>query len=285
MLTTRFHTDSDSLAPTIQRLFLICSMGHLVLSSVSHADSPSLRTQVVLATYRLEHPKTSGSAFIIGRPDPSDSEGTNLLLVTAAHAFEKMDGDQATLVLRKKGENGDWAPMPTKIEIRKDNKPLFQKHPKQDIAVMSLKLPARLVSYLPLSVLANGDDWKASGLEPGSLIRCVGFPHASHFKPSKAGFPLTRLGCVAGFPLRPYTKQGRFLVDFNTFEGDSGGPVYYEPMGNHPAQVKVIGLVHGQHFIDEQYALIYQQGKIRKRLGLAIIVNSQAILETIESLP
>ena len=40
-----------------------------------------------------------------------------------------------------------------------------------------------------------------------------------------------------------------------------------------------------QHFLDERFKLVYQEGMTRKRLGLAIIVNSQAILETIESLP
>jgi len=30
--------------------------------------------------------------------------------------------------------------------------------------------------------------------------------------------------------------------------------------------------------------MVYREGVIRKRLGMAIIVNSQAILETIESL-
>ena len=49
-------------------------------------------------------------------------------------------------------------------------------------------------------------------------------------------------------------------------------------------QLKVIGLVHGQHFLNEHYRMVYREGVIRKRLGMAIIVNSQAILETIESL-
>lgn len=64
--------------------------------------------------------------------------------------------------------------------------------------------------------------------------------------------------------------------------GDSGGPVYLDESGR---SVKIIGLVHGQHFLDEQFKRVYQEGRIRKRLGLAIIVNSQAILEAIELVP
>jgi hypothetical protein len=42
--------------------------------------------------------------------------------------------------------------------------------------------------------------------------------------------------------------------------------------------------VQGQHFLDERYKLVYQEGLTRKRLGIAIVVNSQAILETITAM-
>ena len=80
-------------------------------------------------------------------------------------------------------------------------------------------------------------------------------------------------------------KHPTFLVDYNTFEGDSGGPVYLEMVRDGKPQIKIVGLVHGQHFIEERYKLVYQEGVTKKRLGLAIIVNSQAILETIQALP
>ena len=135
-----------------------------------------------------------------------------------------------------------------------------------------------------MSLLASADDWENGSPDPGSPIRAVGFPHVNQFKPSPAGFPLTRLGCVASYPLTPYEKHPTFLVDYNTFEGDSGGPVYGEFTEDGRPYLKVIGLVHGQHFLNERYEMVYQEGTIRKRLRMAIIVNSQAILETIEAL-
>ncbi len=74
-------------------------------------------------------------------------------------------------------------------------------------------------------------------------------------------------------------------MNCNTSEGDSGGPVCFETAERDGFATRVIGLLHGQHFIDERYEMVYQSGRIRKRLGVAIVVNSQAILETLETLP
>ncbi len=256
----------------------------LFLVSGAAAEAPNLRTQIVLATYRLEHPKTSATAFAIRRPDAADQDGGQLLLVTAAHVLEKMEGEKAKLVLRRQDSSGQWEAAPVDVAIRDGDKPLWKKHPKHDVAVLRFPSPQHTVDSIPLAALANAQDWKAAAVEPGALVRCVGFPHAAQFKPSPAGFPLTRLGCVASYPLTPFEKHATFLVDYNTFEGDSGGPVYLQYSHDDHAQVKILGLVHGQHMLDERYELVYQQGLIRKRLGLAIVVNSQAILETIESL-
>jgi hypothetical protein len=258
----------------------------LILVNIAVAETPNLPTQIVLATHRLEHPKTSGSGFIVRRPNPADEEREQLLLVTAAHAFEKMEGEKTTLVLRRQDSVGQWTASPVELAIRQGDKPLWHKHPKQDVAVIRLQAPQQqAVDAIPLEVLASEEDWKSAAVEPGALVRCVGFPHAAQFKPSPAGFPLTRLGCIASYPLTPFESHATFLVDYNTFEGDSGGPVYFEYSQDGHKHVKILGLVHGQHMLDERYQLVYQQGLIRKRLGLAIVVNSQAILETIESLP
>jgi hypothetical protein len=253
------------------------------LHTLDHACAESQRTQVTLATYRLENSKSSGTCFIIERPGSDADDAPELLLVTAAHAFQKMDGPRATIVLRHQDDADNWTARPTDFVIRKKDKPLWQQHAKHDVAV--IRIPEDVnASSIPLSFLASDDDWKSGSLDPGSLIHTVGFPHAQQFKPSPAGFPLTRLGCVASYPLTPYEKHPTFLVDYNTFEGDSGGPVYAEFTDDGRPHLKVIGLVHGQHFLNERYKMVYQEGTIRKRLGMAIIVNSQAILETIEAL-
>ena len=79
----------------------------------------------------------------------------------------------------------------------------------------------------------------------------------------------------------PVERYPTFLADYNTFEGDSGGPVCFESTAEGESATKIVGLIHGQHFLDERYKTVYQSGLVRKRLGLAIVVNSRAILETI----
>lgn len=246
------------------------------------SSAESLRTRIVLASYRLEHPVTSGTGFLLQRPDPEDETKQQYLLVTTSHAFEGMKSERTTLVLRKQDGEGRWQAVPTEILIRDEGKPLWHQHPNEDVAVLPLELPEGVTANaLELNTLASEEEWNSNTPEPGSLIRCVGFPHASIFKPNEIGFPNTRIGCIADYPLTPIEEHPRFLVDFNVFEGDSGGAIYSEDFETGP---KIIALVHGQHFIDERYKMIYTEGMIRKRLGLAIVVNSTVILETIEGL-
>lgn len=261
-------------------LFAICVLCLLTLGMPLHANAEVAPSQIVLASYRVEHPNTTGTGFVLDRPDPVEPERKQLLLVTAGHVFEGMKGEYATLVLREQNEEGNWAAKPEKIRIRKGQKPLWMQHPKEDVAVIILDFPSeKSIGSLPVSVLATAEDWKSHTPEPGSLIRCVGYPHAPIFKPSTAGFATTRLGCLADFPLTPIADHPKYLVDFNIFEGNSGGPIYSDQLGD---EIKIIGLVQGQHFIDERFKNIYSEGMTRKRLGLAIIESSEVILETIE---
>ncbi len=165
--------------------FLFSVVGIFVLAHHVGAEPPSQRTQVMLATYRMEHPKTSGTAFVVSRPDPAKQEDKELLLVTAAHAFEKMEGDRATLVLRKQDARGDWASLPTELAIRRKKKPLWHRHPKHDVAVLRLTAQEdSAIDSVPVTILANAEDWQSCQPDPGSLVRCIGFPHAALFKPS-----------------------------------------------------------------------------------------------------
>lgn len=99
------------------------------------SDAESLRAQVVMGTYRLENPKSNGTGFIIRRSNPKVEAGHELLLVTAAHVFENMDGSHATLVLRQQTDSGDWVAEPTTLQIREHGKPTWTKHSDQDVAV------------------------------------------------------------------------------------------------------------------------------------------------------
>lgn len=246
-------------------------------------QSPGGQTELVMATVRLANLKSSATGFVLTRPRADEQAKSQFVLVTAAHVLEMCDGAEISVNYRRKVAEGEFAKLPASLKIRSEGKPLWQRHAKQDVATIAIEPPADIeLPRLTVDTLATADDVR--GLEPGDLVRCVVFPHATVFEPSQAAFPVVRLGCIASYPLLPLEKEPTFLVDYNTFEGDSGGPVYWKRDGD-DAAIKILGLVQGQHFFNQRFEFTYESGEFRKQLGLAIVTQAQAIRETIEQLP
>jgi hypothetical protein len=251
---------THGLVPVAAILFLI--------SSTTYAGGV---TPTVKGTYRLEGRGSSATCFVV-----KVKESKPLALVTAAHVLIGVKDDFAAVVLRRWDEGlAEYVRESRNVTIRTGDKPLWKQHPEHDVAVLELPKFDVPVDAILVETLATADDF--GQVEVGHLIRSIGYPHAAQFDPSEPGFPSVRLGCVASFPINPYKKHPTFLVDYNTFEGDSGGPVVVE----HNGSVRIVGLIGGQHLINEKYKLTYQEGHIRKRLGFAIVVNAQAITETL----
>jgi hypothetical protein len=95
---------------------------------------------------------------------------------------------------------------------------------------------------------------------------------------------IIRSGRIASYPLLPTSSTLTFIVDFNVFDGNSGGPVYIYDSDWHkrgtgviraPVQVQMImGLVSSQ--------TVKNTTGSSERLGLANIVHASLIKETIE---
>ena len=261
----------------------------VLLAPIVHAGD-NLGTQLMHCTFKITNGKVSGTGFVLS--EWRDGHDPRWLLVTAAHVVEQIKEDEALLVLRKPLPDQTYEKLNHRFALRREGKPLWVKHPTQDVAVMPLALPAEVtVPRLPVELLATDEMWQRYEIQPGDTLRCIGFPHAGHFESNGAGFPLVRMGCLASFPVLPTKQTKTFLFDFNTFEGDSGGAVYLdEPQriakeGVPPERAQlIVGLVHGQHFIEERFSTIYQSGMTRHRLGLCIVIHATAIRETIDLL-
>jgi hypothetical protein len=196
------------------------------------------------------------------------------------------------VTFHKRNRDGRHEKCPLKTVLHKDGKPLWKKHPFADVAVIEITPPAEaLFPSIPVASLATDDDLVRFRVHPGDPIRCLGFPHAKQFQPSEAGFGVIRAGCIASYPLLPTRKTRSFLVDLNTFEGDSGAPIYLvddrrvvqgksDPQ---PAKL-ILGVMVGQHFLDEEFKMIYQAGKFRHRMGFGIVIHATVIQETIDLL-
>jgi len=266
-------------------------LGCLLLTSPVFAENDDLNSQLMRATFKLGSDKSAGTCFLLSRPSLDGAERPQFILVTAGHVFENMGGDEATLFMRKKESEGVYTKQPITLQIRKDGTPCFVKHPEADVAAMYVEPPLPPeVPALSIDLLATDETLKKYAVHPGDVLRCLGYPH--RVEVNGGGFPVLRMGAIAGFPLVPTKVTRTFLFSFNTFEGDSGGPVYIAEShrrfgeGKEPGEVRLIlGLVSGQHFIDEDTKTAYETRKVRHRLGLAIVVHATFIKETIALLP
>lgn len=270
-------------------LFLVAILPCQPLS----AQTSDLNTQLVLSTFKIANPKSTATVFFLSRPAQDDPQKTEWILVTADHVFRLMEGDEATINFRKKGPDEEYTKVPLKIKIRQAGKALWTKHPSADVAVMVVTPPSD-VSFprLGVDLLATDVELKKYEIHPGDTIHSVGYPHANQLEANAAGFPIMRRGCIASFPLTPTKKTKTFLFDYNSFEGDSGGPVFlaennrfYGGKTQEGRVQLILGLVSEQHWLNEEFKMVYQSGILRQRLGLGIVVHAAAIKETIDLLP
>lgn len=246
------------------------------------SETPGFLTQVTWATVKITNPGSTATGFLVELPSGP------WVLVSAAHVFSSMKGDQCTVILHRRGDDGRIVKNPQTVPVHRENKDLWEKHPTADVAVIRVDFQRDAnLGVLPYECLATVQVLEKLPLEPGLIVRALGFPHANIFNGNPEEFGIARLGCIASYPLLPIKENPRFLVDMNTFEGDSGGPVFALASENKETGAVagyVIGLVSGQHFVDEEFKLIYQSGKFRHRMGLAIIMPSVFIRETIDRL-
>ena len=277
----------------MQRLFRFVTLAVVVLAAARSvpAETDDLDTRLMLSTVKLTNPESTAGGSILSRPSPKNPKAVQYILVTAGHVFGGMKGEEATVLYRKRDAGGDYTKLPTKIKIRQGEKPLWTEHPKADVTVFYLSPPAEAaVPSVPVDLLASDADLTKYEIHPGDVIKCIGYPH--RFEANDAGFGVLRTGSIASFPLLPTKKTKSFLADLNTFEGDSGSPIYLSESNRfyagsvHRGRVQLIlGLMSGQHFIDEDIKMIYGSSKLKHRLGLGIVVHAAFIREAIDLLP
>ena len=247
------------------------------------AGAQDLSVLLMSSTFRIAGPATGegkfsvGTVFFVGRPLRSGPNRASSVMVTAAHVLQDISGDEAILWLRRKTADGTYEPLEHRLRIRSKGAPLWTQPPGTDVAVMYAPLPNEAhVALLSRDLLATDRMMTQYEVHPGDELLSLGFPFG--LAANDAGFPILRSGKIASYPLVPARKYPTFLYDFQVYEGNSGGPVYYtgsRTYGGRAAQPVyfIAGLV-------SQHAAIGGQ-----RLQLAAVVPAQFIREAIDSLP
>jgi hypothetical protein len=255
------------------RLFLLICCCVLVSAPANGADAVE---EMVAATFKITNQSSTATCFVIARQK-------KLIVVTAAHVFEKMSGEECRIVLRNKQADGSFVRKEVPLKIRAGNKPLWVKHPQVDVAAMKLKLPAdQAIPALNFEQIANETAIKKGALRLASEVWIPCYP--AQLESTSAGFSVLRRGTVASFPLTPVSRFKTFLVDYSSFGGDSGAPVMvrHRGPGEETEHALIVGLVMAKHRETTKSVTPIEERTVHRSLGLGIIVHADLIRETIE---
>lgn len=246
-------------------------------------------TEVLMeSTFLIESSKSRATCFILVEPLPDDPSRGRYILVTAEHVLSGLQSDAASIRFRSYDGN-DWSSNRTTVQVKKSGEPLWVRHPKEDIAVMHMNVPDGAIR-VPISTtwLVTDDRLREIGIHPSDEMRVIGFPFGLALA---ADFPVLRRGWIASYPILPSSRTRGFLLTFDVFQGNSGGPVFFETsMLSRGGNVTVgnvqfiAGLVSKQLTVDETVTGINVQEVRKHQLALAQIVPAPFIRETIDLL-
>ena len=262
-----------------------CALRNLVMVGVAcwaaSACVGSPEENLIHATFKVYNKASTGTGFLLRDPAPAASP-TNVILITAAHAFNKASDDSVLLVCRVEGEDG-WQRFDHKVMIRNGTNELWTAHPTQDVAVLRCTLPPNVKFFaLPMTAIASETAAQAAGLTVGSRLFYFGFPFQT--EANKAAFPLFREALVTSYPLFPVTRYPTLYITAPTFAGDSGAPVAMRQPSPGTSIPLVVGLVVSRTQQNDKFSNDDWTIHFKRDMNLGSFVQSEYILETLKLL-
>ena len=249
--------------------------------TVALSDQPVLSGQPVedllAATFRMTDGDHSGSTFLVNVPNFDGNDHHQILLVTARHVFDQMQGDECELHLRVPADEVGYARQVTTLQIRDQGKRKWIQHADVDLGILPIELPEGIAAK-PISFDQIGDEecLKKQLIHVGqeSWIAC--FP--AKLESNQAGWPILRKGSIASFPLLPVKTARTLLVDYTVFGGDSGAPVAVV-INN---RLLIIGVASSMQRQTDRTEMPFEERVIHTPLGISMVVQADYLKETIE---
>lgn len=173
-----------------------------------------------------------GTGFIVGRKDAKNPTLSTYYIITNKHVIERQ-----TYVYVRFNSLGGTLVKDYRINLYDNtNTPMFSAHPHDKTDVIALQiLPQTLINdksiWGAFDLADNAltlEQMQTTGVDEGSLVYALGFP-MDLVDPIKV--PICRLGCISRITDAFILKKGKpiFLVDAQTFPGNSGGPIVSRP--------------------------------------------------------
>jgi hypothetical protein len=265
-------------------ILLISAFGSFWASGADHPNPDSEPFSALLAaTFKITSKESSGTCFLIEAPPAWGWSNGVVIMVTAAHALEEAAGTECQIVMRETRADSSFLRKEVPLTIRAEGKSLWVKHPDEDVAVIKWTLPPGLACQpLHFDQLAQADDFTSGmiGLGSGTWVFC--FP--AQLEANDAGFPVLRHGSIASLPLLPLSNNRTFLVDFNTFGGDSGAPVMVKAGSAISPKTLIVGVVLGMQRQTDKVSMPFEELTVHHPLGLAVVAHSDIIRQTVKLL-
>ncbi len=260
-------------------------------AAICQAPNDEFNTLLMHSTFKIYGPDAAkpentsfGTAFFMGIPIKGDDTNSNAVLITAGHVLDDIGGDTATLLLRRRDKDGNYAPFPYSFKIREKGTNIYIKHDTADVAAMYISVPDEKLPITVLPPVFLADDMRIEQLQihPGDEVLCLGFPLFAH---GPGGFPLLRGARLASYPLTPMKTIKEWDFDALLYPGNSGGPVYFYYENRRIGAAPRFGYDRGI------LGLVIQQVNSAlpdfrdKPLNYGVIVPAEFIKETLDKLP
>lgn len=173
-----------------------------------------------------------GTGFIVGRKEADNPILSTYYIVTNKHVIK----DQRYIYVRFNSLGGTLV-KDYKVDLYDENNmPTFSAHPHEKTDVIAFQiLPQTLIKDKSIWGAFDLDDhsltleqMQSTGIEEGNIVYALGFP-MNLIDTIKV--PICRLGCISRIKDAFILKKGTpiFLVDAQTFPGNSGGPIINRP--------------------------------------------------------
>lgn len=236
-----------------------------------------------------------GTGFLVGRKELENPDKSTVYVITNKHVVQNKG-----LLYVRFNNNGAVGVMDLPMPLYGDGGvKIFSEHPVQKVDIAAIQIIPQVIidnnlslSFFDLDSHSLAlEQMKATGVDEGSLVYALGFPMNIVNDSVKA--PICRLGCISRVSdafVNPNTAEP-FLVDAQTFPGNSGGPIVSRPEHlsingtPHNTNANLIGILSG--YIPYRETLYSRQtGRDRmiqeENSGLTVVHPVDRIKETVE---